>query len=219
MGKFRIMPHGRLQEWVAEEHGYFTAEGLDYEFVYDFSTDTPRASNGAEPSEVKEIRQGAFESMQEGRACEVSSACHWAVNMAASAQHGRMWGHAYAVAPSGIYVPPESPIRKASELANVEVAVGIARQSFFRPANPENVYSRQRSTCTLLVVPVQRLGLLLNRNVAWLPMSSGYRCMLEQQGFRKVVDTTFMIGFGQYGGARRERAPLLQGFAASATRH
>jgi hypothetical protein len=29
------MPHGRLQEWVAEEHGYFTTEGLDYECVYD----------------------------------------------------------------------------------------------------------------------------------------------------------------------------------------
>ena len=28
MGKFRIMPHGRLQEWVAEEQGYFTAEGV-----------------------------------------------------------------------------------------------------------------------------------------------------------------------------------------------
>ena len=33
MSKFRIMPHGRLQEWVAEEKGYYTAEGLDYEFV------------------------------------------------------------------------------------------------------------------------------------------------------------------------------------------
>ena len=87
MGKFRIMPHGRLQEWVAEEQGYFTTEGLDYEFVYDFSTETSRGSNAAEPSEVKEIRQGAFESMQKGRACEVSSACHWAVNMAASARH------------------------------------------------------------------------------------------------------------------------------------
>ena len=29
----KIMPHGRLQEWVAEEKGYFTAEGLDYSFV------------------------------------------------------------------------------------------------------------------------------------------------------------------------------------------
>lgn len=33
MSKFRIMPHGRLQEWVAEEKGYFKDEGLDYEFT------------------------------------------------------------------------------------------------------------------------------------------------------------------------------------------
>ena len=32
MGKFRIQPHVRLQEWVAEEHDYFRAEGLDYDF-------------------------------------------------------------------------------------------------------------------------------------------------------------------------------------------
>ena len=33
MSKFRIEPHGRLQEWVAQEKGYFKDEGLDYEFV------------------------------------------------------------------------------------------------------------------------------------------------------------------------------------------
>src|SRR5262245_17918913 len=32
MSKFVISPHFRLQEWVAEEKGYFAAEGLDYEF-------------------------------------------------------------------------------------------------------------------------------------------------------------------------------------------
>jgi len=32
VGKFVITPHFRLQEWVAEEKGYFKAEGLDYEF-------------------------------------------------------------------------------------------------------------------------------------------------------------------------------------------
>ena len=29
---FLIQPHVRLQEWVAEEHGYFREAGLDYEF-------------------------------------------------------------------------------------------------------------------------------------------------------------------------------------------
>ncbi|HWO43568.1 MAG TPA: hypothetical protein VNO43_17405 [Candidatus Eisenbacteria bacterium] len=33
MSKFRIQSHGRLQEWVAEENGYFRDEGLDYEFI------------------------------------------------------------------------------------------------------------------------------------------------------------------------------------------
>ena len=32
MGKFVIAPHFRLQEWVAEEKGYFRAEGLEHEF-------------------------------------------------------------------------------------------------------------------------------------------------------------------------------------------
>ncbi|HYS38643.1 MAG TPA: hypothetical protein VEO01_23740 [Pseudonocardiaceae bacterium] len=31
MGKYVIQPHTRLQERVADEHGYFTEEGLDYE--------------------------------------------------------------------------------------------------------------------------------------------------------------------------------------------
>ena len=34
MAKLRIQPHGRLQEWVAHENGYFNDEGLDYEFRF-----------------------------------------------------------------------------------------------------------------------------------------------------------------------------------------
>ena len=30
MGTFIIQPHGRLNDWVAEEMGYFQDEGLDY---------------------------------------------------------------------------------------------------------------------------------------------------------------------------------------------
>jgi len=29
---FHIQPHVRLHEWVAEERGFFHAEGLDYQF-------------------------------------------------------------------------------------------------------------------------------------------------------------------------------------------
>ena len=32
MAKFTIQPHGRLQEWIAHEKGYFRDAVLDYEF-------------------------------------------------------------------------------------------------------------------------------------------------------------------------------------------
>ena len=132
MSKFRIVPHGRLQEWVAEEKGYFADEGLDYEFV---PSDGPNATvnpsvDSAEGAPM-EIKRGAFESMEAGRACEISSACHWAVGMAASAAHGRMWGHAYSVTPSAIWVAPESPLQNPEDLAGVEVAVGWHSGSHF----------------------------------------------------------------------------------------
>jgi hypothetical protein len=30
MAKLIIQPHGRLNDWVADEKSYFTEEGLDY---------------------------------------------------------------------------------------------------------------------------------------------------------------------------------------------
>ena len=74
MGKFVVEPHFRLQEWVAEEKGYFRAEGLDYEFS---QVDRPAQYADVQVAEsAPEIRDGAFESYEgDGRACEVSTSC------------------------------------------------------------------------------------------------------------------------------------------------
>jgi hypothetical protein len=50
----KIMPHGRLQEWVAEEKGYFAAEGLEYSFVIseDYGVHGPRRDAGGEITEI-----------------------------------------------------------------------------------------------------------------------------------------------------------------------
>src|SRR5678816_4609714 len=110
MAKFRIQSHGRLQEWVAEEKGYFKAEGLEHEFLV---TPIVTWSAGAHrvESAPEEIQRGAFESIEAGRDCNLSSACHWTVNMAASAGHGKMCVSAYSVSPTGIFVAPESSIQ------------------------------------------------------------------------------------------------------------
>ena len=144
MRPFKIQPHSRLQEWVAEEKGYFRDEDLDYIFhVPGDSLDemgvgrtyhVQGATNGSiqstdeAPSDVK---LGAFETMAAGRTCDISAACHWAVNMAASGEHGRMWGHAYSVTPSGIYVAADSAIRQPSDLVGREIGVGYHSGSHF----------------------------------------------------------------------------------------
>ena len=89
---FTVEPHVRLQEWVAEERGFFAAEGLEYEFAAGgFAAGTAGMVGSADAAPVS-VRSGAFEDMAAGRSSDVSCACHWAVNAAASAQHGKMYG-------------------------------------------------------------------------------------------------------------------------------
>ena len=119
MGKFTIQPHGRLQEWIAHEKGYFREEGLDYEFARGPSSDTRK--NVDARGNVTELLSGAFESYKhaggnKGVKSDISCACHWAVNQASSQKVGTMWGKSYVVTPGGIMVPPESPIDDRSSL-------------------------------------------------------------------------------------------------------
>lgn len=207
MSKFRIVPHGRLQEWVAEEHGYFADEGLDYEFVASNRPDeTLNPSVDSAEGAPTEIKRGAFESMEAGRACEISSACHWAVSMAASAAHGRMWGHAYSVTPSGIWVAPESPLQTPEDLAGVEVAVGFHSGSHFSALQAlESILPRDQISMQFVGGPLDRLKLALDRRVPAANVFGAPGYVLEQQGFRKLVDTSFMIGFLINGDATDEQ--------------
>jgi NitT/TauT family transport system substrate-binding protein len=194
MSKFRIQSHGRLQEWVAEEKGYFKAEGLDYEFIVKPIADWSADVQSVETAPA-DIQRGAFESIEDGRGCHLSSACHWTVNMAASAGHGKMWGHCYSVTPSGIYVPPESPIKQPEDLAHVPVTVGYHSGSHFSTLQAlEKFLPREQIKLHFAGLLLDRLALLVDRKI---PAASVFGAPLyagEQLGFRKIVDSTFMIG-------------------------
>ena len=134
MPKFIIQPHGRLQEWIAHEKGYFHAEGLDYEFGVRPTADRERELDAS--GKVAEIRSGAFESYSQaggnkGVKSDISCACHWAVNQASAQRIGTMWGKSYVVTPGGVMVPPDSPIRRPEHLADREIAVGYHSGSHF----------------------------------------------------------------------------------------
>ncbi len=197
MKKFRIEPHGRLQEWVADEKGYFRDEGLDYEFLTSYATQSSGyALVQSTESAAPEVKRGAFENMEKGRAADISCACHWAVNMASSSGHGRMWGHAYSVTPSAIVVPPESSIKKPRDLAGIEVGVGYHSGSYFSAIQAlEKILKPDEIKLAFIGQPQDRLAALLNRKVDAANMFGAPLYVAEQQGCRKILDTTFMIGF------------------------
>ena len=196
MGKFRIQSHGRLQEWVAEEKKFFTAEGLDYDFlVKPIVTWSAGATTFKVAAAPADIQRGAFESIEDGRGCNLSAACHWMVNMAASAGHGKMWGHAYSVSPSGIFVPPESPIRTPEALANIPVTVGYHSGSHYSTLQGlEKLLPHKEIKLHFGGLLLDRLALLIDRQVPAASLFGAPFYVAEQLGFIKLVDTTFMIG-------------------------
>jgi NitT/TauT family transport system substrate-binding protein len=195
MSTFIIQPHGRLQEWVAEEKGYFKDEGLDYVFRRGTAAATGSSVQTTDEAPV-EVKSGAFEDMSAGRSCNVSSACHWAVNAAAATHHGRMYGHAYSLCVSGIFVDPSLGISRPEELAGVEVGVGYHSGSHYSAIQGlEPFLSREQLSLRFIGRPNDRIRLLLQHKIAAVNVFGAQYYIAEQQGFRKLVDTTFMMGF------------------------
>src|ERR1044071_1324047 len=188
MSRFLIEPHFRLQEWVAEEKGYFRSEGLEYEFQ-----EFVRSANGQH--HAASGKTGAFQSIERGRTSNVTCACHWTVNVAASRGHTKLYADAYSVAPAGIFVPAESPIRTPADLAGVPISVGFQSGSHYSTIQAlEQYLPRDQINLTFEDgMLFRRLELLIDGKSRAAALFSGPYYLAEQQGFRKVIDTTFMI--------------------------
>jgi hypothetical protein len=191
MGTFVIHTHQRLQEWVAEEKGYYAAEGLtDYVLA---ANDLGLDRNRPRRTE-RGLEYGAYESYEHGREATVSCACHWTVNMAASADHGRLWGEAYSVSPGGIFVPPDSPIRKPEDLAGVPVQVGYHSGSHYTAVQAmEAILAPEQMNIVFGGPPDERLAAMIERRADAASVFGVQYYVLEQLGFRKILDTTFMM--------------------------
>ncbi|HEY5380281.1 MAG TPA: hypothetical protein VIJ78_12200 [Pseudolabrys sp.] len=188
MPKFIIEPHFRLQEWVAEEKDYFRQEGLDYEF-----RELMRATDGKIHDKGS---NGAYQSFEEGRKANVSCACHWTVNVAASNGHGKMYTDVYSVTPAGIFVPADSKVKTPEDLADVPVSVGFQSGSHYATVQALEVYLKPDDIKLNYAdgMLFKRMELLLDGKSPACSLFGGPYYFAEQLGFRKVIDTTFMIG-------------------------
>lgn len=187
MSKFIIEPHFRLQEWIAEEKGYFLAEGLDYEF---------RSKPVAEPKiSLMNDRKGVFQAIEQGRSCSISGGCHWTVNIAAAKGHGKLYRDAYSVAPAGVFVAQDSEIKVPADLAGVPIAVGYQSGSHYSTIQGLEQYM-PLSEINLSFkegLLLSRVELFIDGKVPAVAAFSGPYYLLEQLGYRKVIDTTFMM--------------------------
>ena len=188
MAKFVIQPHFRLQEWVAEEHGYFRGEGLDYDFNEEVQATDGRVHD-------KGVKVGAYQSFESGRKSDVSCACHWTVDVAAAKGHGKLYADVYSVAPSGVFVPAGSPVETPEDLADVPVSVGYQSGSHYSTIQAlEQYLPRDRIRLSFADgMLFKRMELLIEGALPAAALFSGPYYFAEQLGFRKIIDTTFMI--------------------------
>jgi len=194
MTKFVIEPHFRLQEWIAHEKSYFTQEGLDYEF-----RELVKSSDGKHHD--KGDKQGAFQSFEAGRQADVSCACHWTINVAASKGHGRMSSDVYSVSPAGIFMQPDSDIKTPEDLAGVPISVGYQSGSHYATVQALEQYLPLDKINLVYSdgMLFARMDKLLEGKAPAVSLFSGPYYFAEQLGYRKIIDTTFMIGMMVHG--------------------
>lgn len=194
MATFIVHTHGRLQEWIADDKGYFAEQGLTDYVLSSHGLISASHVQGPTLPVMSENRQGAYQSYEQGRDASVSCACHWTVNKAASAELGRLWGECYTITPCGIFVPPGSAIHAPEDLADVAVHVGyqsgshyttIQALQFFLPAD--------RIKVAFGGSPADRVDQLLDGSAAAATVFGAQYYLMEQLGFRKILDASFMI--------------------------
>ncbi len=186
--KFVIAPHMRLHEWVAEEKGYFADEGLEYEF-----RDQLTSQDGKKHDLGNKI--GAFQTFEQGRTADIGCACHWTVNVSSSAGHGKLFADCYSVTPAGLFVPPESKIQTPADLAGVPISVGFQSGSHYSTIQSLEQYLKPADINLSYAdgLLFKRMELLYDRKIPVASLFSGPYYFMEQLGFRKVIDSTFMI--------------------------
>ena len=186
--KFIIEPHFRLHEWVAEEKGYFKDEGLDYVF-----RELVQSSDGK--SQQLGDKVGAMQTFERGRKSDISCACHWTVNVAATKGHGKLYGDVYQVSTCGIFVPADSKVKTPEDLAGVPISVGYQSGSHYATIQALEQFMPQDKINLSFKdgLVFGRMEKLLNGEVPACTLFSGPYYFAEQLGFRKVLDCTFMM--------------------------
>jgi hypothetical protein len=99
------------------------------------------------------------------------------------------------VAPAGIFVAADSPIRDPADLAGVPISVGWQSGSHYSTIQALEAYlpADKINLSFAEGLLFRRLEMLVKLRAPAVALFSGPYYFAEQLGFRKIIDTTFMI--------------------------
>jgi NitT/TauT family transport system substrate-binding protein len=182
-----VAPKGMgLNDFVAQQEGFFAAEGLDVTLDW-------KVFRGTQSSwkDLNYFSRPQDTPYAEGRDV-IQGACAWGSICNASAGMGRFVPGAYGDSPWAIFVRPDSTIGTPQDLKDVPIAVGLRAGSHF------NVPYRLEKYLPLENIKIvntggfgARLQALLNGEVDAASLLPPQIAMAEQLGLRKIIEDRF----------------------------
>jgi hypothetical protein len=188
MRKVRVAPKGMgLNDFVAEQEGFFADEGIDVE--WDIKTFRGTQSSWKDLDYKSRPQDKPY---AEGDKSLIQCACVWGSISNASAGMGRFVPDCYGVSPWAIFVRPDSKVRRPQDLKDVPVSVGMRAGSHF------NVPFRLEKYLPLENIKVvntggfgARLKALLDKEVEAASLLPPQIDMARQLGLRMVMKDEF----------------------------
>ena len=186
--RVKVAPKGMgLNDFVAMQEGFFTAEGLDVEFDWKTFRGTQSSWKGLDYFQRPQDRP-----YTEDKQDVVQGACLWGTICNASAGMGRVVTEGYGDSPWAIFVRPDSKIRKPEDLKDVPISVGMRAGSHFNvPYRLEKYLPLEHIKTVNTGGFGARLKALLDGEVEAASLLPPQIAMAEQLGLRKIIEDRF----------------------------
>jgi NitT/TauT family transport system substrate-binding protein len=186
--RVKIAPKGMgLNDFVAMQEGFFTAEGLDVELDW-------KTFRGTQSSwkDLEYLHRPQDRPYTDDKAEVIQGACVWGSICNAGAGMGRFVADAYGVSPWAIFVRPDSRIHQPRDLKNTPIAVGMRAGSHFNvPYRLEKFLPLENIKTVNTGGFGARLKALLDGDVEAASLLPPQIAMAEQLGLRKIIEDTF----------------------------
>ena len=187
--RVRVAPKGMgLNDFVAEQEGFFAAEGIDVE--WDIKTFRGTQSSWKGTDYLSRPQDKPYTEAKDSSL--IQCACAWGSISNASAGMGRFVPDCYGVSPWAIFVRPESKIRKPEDLKDVPISVGMRAGSHFNVPYRLEKYLPLENIKTVNTGGFgARLRALLDGEVEAASLLPPQIDMAKQLGLRMIMEDEF----------------------------